>query len=72
MLDSSRPGTILRFTPLNPEPEGELRGGPKAPVSATQGKNFRQGTLLEVREGQLIVGFDEKDVGPFDEMQDHR
>lgn len=61
-----RPGTILRFTALQDLEEGALRaaGRPLPPPSANVSKNFVQGHLLEVRDGELIVSFDEKKAWP--------
>lgn len=61
-----RPGTILRFTALQDSSEDVLRaaGRPLPPLSAAGNKNYVQGNLLELREGQLIVAFDEKVTWP--------
>lgn len=48
-------GTILRFTPLVDEDSG-----PQKPVNATV--KHPQGTVLDVREGHLIVAFKEADM----------
>ncbi|KAM0791996.1 hypothetical protein ACM66B_007108 [Microbotryomycetes sp. NB124-2] len=42
------PGSILRFTPLSPPTDGSM--------------SFFQGDLIDVRDGQLIVAFEETDV----------
>ncbi|SCV68045.1 BQ2448_166 [Microbotryum intermedium] len=51
------PGTILRFTPLRSE---EVGSGPAPPPGDTP--RHPQGSLLEVRNGQLIVVFEEADM----------
>lgn len=51
-----RHGAILRFTPLDPEQSN----GPQAPVSAAP--KHPQGTVLEAREGKLVVAFKEADM----------
>ncbi|KAK4046646.1 hypothetical protein OIV83_005929 [Microbotryomycetes sp. JL201] len=53
------PGSILRFTPLV-EPADE---------SVTGSKTFFQGDLIDIRDGQLIVAFDEPDVRLLDEEE---
>lgn len=50
------PGTVLRFTPLC----AESNGRPELPASAQP--KHPQGDLLEVRDGQLVVAFDEADM----------
>lgn len=52
----SSPGVCLRFTPNTPE-----SSGPKPPLLSS-GEKFCQGTLLEVRDGALIVAFQEVDM----------
>lgn len=49
-------GTILRFTPLVEE-DGSR---PQPPVKSTA--KHPQGTVLDVRDGQLIVAFKEADM----------
>lgn len=53
---SCSPGTCLRFTPNSPK-----SSGPKPP-QLSSGEKFCQGTLLEIREGALIVAFKEVDM----------
>ena len=51
-------GMILRFTRVPPEEANP--DGPQLPPSAST--DFVQGQLLEIKDGQLIVGFKEMDV----------
>lgn len=52
-----RPGTILRFTPTTPE---DSSSRPRPPPGAI--KKHPQGTLLEMKDGKLIVSFEEDDI----------
>ncbi|BGP44197.1 hypothetical protein JCM10450v2_000006 [Rhodotorula kratochvilovae] len=65
------PGTILRFTLAAAHDPSAHASGPQPPpaaeAAASSGKWFVQGTLLEVREEQLVVAFDEVDMWPLGE-----
>ncbi|GAA6053563.1 hypothetical protein JCM3770_005196 [Rhodotorula araucariae] len=60
-------GTNLRITRAAPHEPAAYQAGPQPPPAAAAAngdKWFVQGTLLEVREEQLVVAFDEVDMWP--------
>lgn len=58
---SHRPGSILRIT--RPAAHSGSKDGPQLPPGAAGDDQWHvQGTLLEVRDEQLIVAFEEGDM----------
>ncbi|KAK4052245.1 hypothetical protein OIO90_004467 [Microbotryomycetes sp. JL221] len=65
------PGTVLRFTPLSSD-KNRVRGGPELPTSAVNQVTFKQGDLLDIKDGQLIVAFEEIDMWILNDEDEYR
>lgn len=57
IISSFSVGCLLRFTPITPL---DYSSAPKPPVSPKV-KHW-QGTLLEIKDGKLVVSFDGEDL----------
>lgn len=60
--------TIVRITRAAPERDIDPNGPQAPPSSSTDPEDwFVQGTVLEARESQLVVSFEEADMWPINE-----
>ncbi|GAA5983326.1 hypothetical protein JCM5350_003073 [Sporobolomyces pararoseus] len=68
LWEFSPANTIVRITRAPQEQEIDLNGPQRPPTSSSDPNDwFVQGTVLEARESQLVVSFDESDLWPIEE-----